>query len=71
MDGENSKKNDFIGKKKKKLDLETFLRETDSKNKKKKIEEDEDEITPPKYNKKSKKKRIKKCIIFFRFRIRI
>ena len=41
MENENSKKNNFIGKKKKKLDLDSFLKETEIKNKKKKIDKEE------------------------------
>ena len=62
MSDRNSEKKDFIGKKKKnkKLDLETFLKETESKtNKKKKyIEEEEEEISTPKNNDKSKNRKI-------------
>ena len=56
----NQKSKDLLGKKKKKLDLETFLKETESKPKKKKNEDNdnnEEELTPKnKDNKKSKNK---------------
>ena len=64
MEDENSKKKNFLGKKKKKLDLETFLKETESKNKKKKIDKEkndssDDEKSIQKNIKKSNNKKIK------------
>lgn len=57
----NEKSKEFLGKKKKKLDLETFLKETESKPKKKKIEDnDEEESTPKNKDKKKSKNKSKK-----------
>ena len=57
----NEKSKEFLGKKKKKLDLETFLKETESKPKKKKIEDnDEEESTSKNKDKKKSKNKSKK-----------
>ena len=57
----NEKSKEFLGKKKKKLDLETFLKETESKPKKKKNEDnDEEESTPKNKDKKKSKNKSKK-----------
>ena len=68
MEDDNKKINDFIGKKKKKLDLETFLKQTETKNKQKKytneknnkninLSESEDEKIISKKKKKVKKEK--------------
>ena len=52
----NEKSKEFLGKKKKKLDLETFLKETESKPKKEKNEDNEEEESTPKNKDKKKSK---------------
>ena len=59
----NEKSKDLLGKKKKKLDLETFLKETESKPKKKKNEDndnDEEELTSKNKDKQKSKNKSKK-----------
>ena len=52
----NEKSKEFLGKKKKKLDFETFLKETESKPKKEKNEDNEEEESTPKNKDKKKSK---------------